>query len=313
MTITGDALAASIIEALAPPLAAIRAIPDPLPPTPPTPPFVLGETMPGPGLVGAGVLGPVTKTVTAAMTTIKTSGTYRDTRFEGWVDVAAPWVQFVNCEFVGPITYTAARPLVKVTSSAVLQATFSFCTMAARKPGGDELDGIVGFNYRLDRCDIHHVDDGLGVFAPGNVIVTGTWVHDLVWFAKAQHDDGTHNDCLQVHNGGRLVVLGSRLDAYLADDAGDQRTSRVAMSAVMLSPMPSSGGTLDLLFADSWVNGGQVGFNFGGWRTALGERRILTNEWSTDVSTPILAKAELPLIIAGNTKGGVAADGRRNG
>jgi hypothetical protein len=285
------------------PLAVLENLPD----TPAAPPFVLGHTLPDESNVGAGILGPVTKTVTSPAKITATE--VHDTRFENWVDVTGPWVQFVNCEFVGPATYTTPRALVKHWDPGIVQSRFDFCTFAAQTPGADEVDGIAGHRYHLNRCDLHHLDDGFAVFNPGGVTVTGSWVHDLVWFAKAQHADGSHADCFQVHNGGRLTVIGSRLDAYLADDAGDPRALRVAMSAGMMSP--SKGTELDLLIAGNWVNGGQVGFNFGAWTTAAGTRRIVGNRWGT--TTPILAKKELALTIVGNTRDGTAENLRRNG
>lgn len=269
-------------------------------------PLAVLENLPEP------VVAPVAPTygasgeLTLTSVSVKTSGA-NNMRFEGWVDVVGPVARFVNCEFVGPASYPTVRPLVKCTDPGILYASFENCTFAAQTPGPDEVDGIVGKSFHLFHCDLHHVDDGVGLHGPGWVTVEQSWIHDLVKFTTGtQHADGSHNDAIQVHNGGRLAVIRSKLDAYLTD--GNR-----SMSAIMLSPAPTSGGYLDLLLADSEVNGGQVGLNFGRWVNPTGERRIVGNRWGTDVTTPILAKRDLPLQIAGNTQGGQPRNDRRNG
>ena len=78
------------------------------------------------------------------------------------------------------------------------------------------LYGIMGWNFTLERVDIHHVIDSAHIYGP-NVTIRHSYLHDNVhyvndpnWGGKPSHDDG-----IQIQQGRNIRVIGNRIeDAY---------------------------------------------------------------------------------------------------
>ncbi|MDB5167830.1 MAG: glycosyl hydrolase [Candidatus Saccharibacteria bacterium] len=83
----------------------------------------------------------------------------------------------------------------------------------------DNRDGITGYKFRAYRNEVTKTVDGFGVFVvPGrastiiaDVIIAGNYVHDLAYTytGHSAHDDGTHNDGLQIQGGRNIRVTGN--------------------------------------------------------------------------------------------------------
>ncbi len=74
-------------------------------------------------------------------------------------------------------------------------------------------DGIVGHEYTARGNHIAHTNDGLGIFNNprgdliANVVAERNYIHDLThWNVDPAHDDGTHNDGIEIQGGHNIRV-----------------------------------------------------------------------------------------------------------
>jgi len=261
------------------------------------------------------------------------SATFESVRFECWVERAANiTLQFNDCEFVGPpgvLPVGTGKPLVKHFGTGTGRSTFNYCSFYQPVPSPSApITGIKGSKFTVSHCDFHHLSDmmhthvdssSVAATVPIDVTVDDCWLHDFVWWKVDHHADGTHTDGIQNSYGGRgLVVKGGRFDLYLADDAGDPRADRRAMSGMMLADGPSSGGVLDMDCVGTEFNGGQVCWNFAMWgsdKTNLptGTRELVDIKYGPDVTVGALAKIDLPLVMTGGTGGAPTFVERKRG
>jgi len=263
-----------------------------------------------------------------------TAATFNNVKFECWVERAANiLLTFNDCEFVGPtglLPVGTAKPLVKHFGTGTGRSTFNYCSFhqPISSPSAP-ITGIKGSKFTANNCDFHHLSDMMhahvdsqtaAATVPIDVIVNDCHLHQFVWWAKDMHPDGTHTDGIQNSYGGRgLTVKGGRFDLYLADDAGDPRADRRAMSGMMLADMPTSGGVLEMEVTGTEFNGGQVCFNFAGWgstATALpaGTRRLLDIKYGTDVTVGAQAKLALhPSLVMTGTGGAPGFEMKKRG
>ena len=298
--------------------AALKACQDAAAPVPTPPTFVLGQTKPQ-GHVGAGILRAKPTSVergTSGFFKTPTSGIVRDKVFECFVDRSAGTFEFENCIVKGPDTYpdTLKRPLIKAWDEPIVSTVLRYCTVMHPQMLHDGITNIQGSQYTYEMCDVHHVMDGFRT-QPKNgrldVKLLGVWIHDLVWFAEAQHADGSHTDGVQNSYGGLgFYAEGCQWDGLLADDAGDPRPDRRTMSHVMLSPRATKEPyVLDMHLKNCWMDNSQVCFNFAGWGKDTpipgGKRLIEGMTWGPGVTIGVLAPSALhPSITITGSKGG---------
>lgn len=161
--------------------------------------------------------------VTGTVTLSDAGQTYENLNFYGDIIVAAPNVTFRNCWFWGGVGHPSGnRGCISVFGIGNHDGLeFYDCTITARSPSYYR-DGIAGNSYKLFRCHIYNVNDGVGAFSapggPGNcdVEVYGCYIHDLIWWRQdPAHNDGTHNDCIQYQGGSTFKSIGNWLDCYV--------------------------------------------------------------------------------------------------
>lgn len=159
------------------------------------------------------------------------------------------------------------------------------CEVAPTYPSASST-GIYGQNFTARRNDVHHTVDGFGVH--WFTRLEGNWVHDLTFFDRdTSHTNGTHNDCVQLHNvsdgpvggkGGQNVIIGNFFEAFTAQDAGTPSTQATtqwavpgrgwdhqAMSAFMVN------SNFKNTVTDNWVEGGYYPVNAGDGANAGGD------------------------------------------
>lgn len=283
----------------------------------PTPPaFTLGTTKPDATNVG---LTGSTSTILTGTRTYGTAGqTVQDTRFDGFVNVTASNVTFINCDFRGPAVFTAIdRGLVNCNTNTASGVLFQRCRFSPQTPTPG-LDGIFGQGFTAERCEVFYTEDGFGLYrsdgAAVNVDLKGNWVHDLLYSAPGKPltpADGSHCDCVQLHQNPRNInIIGNRFEGFVATTIGDWNATdyayypgRWSTSCIMYSPNST---TLQNVAVDSnWIDGGAVGLNFGNWTSGSG-LTVTNNRWGRDFrlgeAFTIIAKSALSITITGNIR-----------
>jgi hypothetical protein len=131
----------------------------------------------------------------------------------GTISVRADNVVIKNTRVRGKVA-TANTPLISMNKgnrNLVVMDT----EIAPDKPS-PYLYGIMGWNFTLERVDIHHVIDSAHIYGP-NVTIRHSYLHDNVhyvndpnWGGKPSHDDG-----IQIQQGNNIRIIGNRIeDAY---------------------------------------------------------------------------------------------------
>lgn len=167
-----------------------------------------GPTRPGPTNTGA----TGTLTVRSGDQTITTADTLlEDLDIYGRVFVRAANVTIRNCRIRGGPTGSC---LIDATSTSCTGLTVEDCTLRPDVPTYD-CNGVNGAGFTATGCDISAVVDGFGVWLTqdpdaANVSITGNYVHDVHCQSSPYHSDGvTHNDGVQIHGGGPVVIRGN--------------------------------------------------------------------------------------------------------
>lgn len=184
--------------------------------------FILGVTIPDPAK-NVGVHVGVTRTAYSGPTTITTDGTIvQNKNVTQYIDVDAANVTFINCYFsAGGALDTGG--LVNCKTANCSNIRFFRCTF---KPStmSDRRDAVYGHHYTAERCHIERTVDGFAVanqFSSNNdVHILGNWIGNLSWYENDKHadnsghNDGTHNDGVQVHSGTNTWIIGNAFYGY---------------------------------------------------------------------------------------------------
>ena len=131
---------------------------------------------------------------------------------------------------------TAVYPLLSAGNPGITNLMIEDCTFRPSGPdaAGRGINGIVGWNFTLIRCNIYHVNDGVGVAPPSgqqtaNVHLEGTWIHDAIMTNIPAGDtkrwDGMlHPDCIDWDGGQGLTATGCRFNARPNGNIGVAQT-----------------------------------------------------------------------------------------
>jgi len=235
--------------------------------------FVLRETKPTARNTGAGIIRPFPTTVINGNVTLASAGAeLRDTVVHGRVIIKAANALVSNCVIDGGV----APATFLIDTGAATNARIEFSTVRAVDPTVDT-NGIGPREFTAYRDDVSGTVDAFSAFPraaglPVHVSIQGSYGHDLVHFAPDPNhpstanpaDSQTHNDVIQSHGGVGLEVIGSHLSAYHDQTLGSQPTPQPnhQLSAVMINNLV--GASLDLVFEDNWLGGGEYCVNGGG-------------------------------------------------
>ena len=122
--------------------------------------------------------------------------------------------------------------IVDANSAAVVNLLVEDCTLTPDRPSYYR-DGIVGHDYTARRNHISRTNDGLGIFnrkdtsLNANVRVEANYIHTLTyWSNDPAHDDGTHNDCIQIQGGQNIQIVGNTIKCDAVTGAGSAPSPR---------------------------------------------------------------------------------------
>jgi len=95
-------------------------------------------------------------------------------------------------------------------------------------------NGIYGFDFTLDRVNIHDVIDSVHVFGD-NVTIANSYLHDNLHYTNdPNHRDGSHDDSIQVQKGNNIVITNNHIsgsyNAALMVTQDQGRVSNVRLS-----------------------------------------------------------------------------------
>lgn len=197
--------------------------------------LVPGDYQPGPTTTGVvpGISLTPYNTGGTTLTLTTPNQVFQNLEIYGDVAVQAAGLQFLNCKFHGGLSWPTSQTAIidcRHSSTIANPPLLVDCTIAAARPSYYR-DGIMG-NFTARRCDISHVNDGMGIYNTSTTVGAKTvaeanWVHDLVyWYPEPAHTDGTHNDCIQIQSGGDIHVIGNFLQgtSVRGDDSANSDT-----------------------------------------------------------------------------------------
>lgn len=221
---------------------------------------------------------------------ITTAGTVLDgLDIYGQVYVQAANVTIRRCRIRGR-NATTNESLIQATSASVSSLLVEDCTLRPDFPSY-WLNGFLGSNFTVRRCDISRCVDGFGVYntnAPGtplNVTIESNYVHDFSYYSpdpNHTNDNQTHNDGIQIQGGTGAIIRYNLIDSYFATDVGTgNQTLPRALSCILFNV--NVGTTGGHVIEDNWLYGGQVPVNgIGTPNVDLG--RMWRNEFSGDTT-----------------------------
>lgn len=252
--------------------------------------LVAGVHKPTPSTVGV----PAGTTLTEQGTGIAmnlTPGTYTDRVFLGRVNIPAGSAAYTfrNCIFAGNdpngsdsggsvITATASGTKPPVTLIDCTIDPSYWMTAKGRTKIWPELNGIIGGNVNVQRCEIKNVCDAVAIHGQGyGFTIELSWLHKGTYAtgsANTGHSDQrVHSDAIQFHTGKNIVIRGNVIGG-MRDMVGYQ-TSPFAdcfnsgddfeNSGLMIKQEVSGNETdrIDNVLIDrNWIYGGQCGINF---------------------------------------------------
>lgn len=244
----------------------------------------------------------ITMTTINANVNMTTSGQVLENSIvNGFVDMRSSNQIVRNCIVRGPASNPSflTRALISTAFSGTSNALIEDTTCNMQTPQSD-CDGITGHDYTARRVHTKRTTDGFGVFntsSPGsavNVNIFGCYVEDMArFFPDATHDDGTHNDCIQIQGGSAIVIRGNYLNGYLSQDAGN--TDGLNRQEPPFDTINSCiqfnnnvGNTSNVLIEDNWLYGAEIGMNGGSLTAAVNLGTIRDNNFGHDqtLTTP---------------------------
>jgi hypothetical protein len=220
--------------------------------------------------------------------------TINDVRFRCRVNITGSAYTFKNCVFEGDPLHGLS--LVQCNAAAVRNIIFQDCSFSPITVWSNT-SGISGHNFKLLRCEIEHVIDGIALinangYAPtvdNNVQIYQCYGHD---FAMVSPDPGAaggfgdnsgHVDFFQIRGGSNVHLRGNNIQMYVTTNRGigdhfnaplelsnnyhvtgnkypNDPVPNAGVSIVMYSPL--LGDTTNLIVEDNWIDGGSYMLNF---------------------------------------------------
>jgi hypothetical protein len=211
---------------------------------------------------------------------------------EGTVSVRVPTATLRNCRVRGALGGTA---LVDCGRAIVANVLLDHVTLCPATPNTG-WNGVTGHNVTVRGADISGTVDGIGAWnttnsgGPLGVVVEDTWIHDLhVWTPDPNHaDNRTHNDGIQIHTGGGIIIRRNRIDARPGPSSAP---GLPAMSAIMVNG--GAGKTLaPIVIEDNYLGGGTAVINAGDPSAAAYTATIRRNIIAADTGAKAIIAAK---------------------
>lgn len=142
--------------------------------------------------------------------TIKTAGTVIDgLDIRGFVRVEAPNVTIKNTIVRGRATTGNAIMIYAGTGKSAGLTVRN--TELAPTNATPNTNGIYGFDFTLDRVNIHNVIDSVHIFG-NNVTIANSYLHNNLHFTNdPNHRDGSHDDNIQIQKGSNIVITNNNI------------------------------------------------------------------------------------------------------
>jgi hypothetical protein len=193
----------------------------------------------------------------------------------------------------GPITIRNCRirgvsggtSLIDCGRAGIVQTIIENCTLIPDAPSND-LNGIVGHDFTARRNNISRCVDSFGAWnqtnngGPLNVVIEENYSHHLHVQSPDPNqptDNRTHNDHVQIHTGGGIVIRGNNFEG--APSPTSIPGGLPIFSNVMLNGSRTQNA--DITIEDNWLQGGTGMLNGGdpnpGPKTVYCRRNIFDN------------------------------------
>jgi hypothetical protein len=222
---------------------------------------------------------------------ITTAGaTYDALDIHGFVSIKAPNVTIKRSIIRGGVAQDGSSVgVVTDTSSAGTNFVLEDSEIVPEHPSV-AIDGIKGWNYTLNRVDIHGTVDTAKVYGD-NATIKNSWLHGTVYYDHDPYQDGghTHNDGVQVLSGTNIHILHNTITG--AYNAAMQVTQ-------------GHGAVSSLWFDNNWADGGGCTVNLN--NTPMPTMKAITvseNRFGHDTrnpNCPIIATQATQLVATGN-------------
>lgn len=163
----------------------------------------------------------------------------RGVHFECEVYLAASYLTFQDDWFT--LASPAAGSNLIQTGHTTTGVLLDHDTLGDTVPTNAD-EPITYTGYTMQWCDVSHVDDGAFVSTPGRVTIRDNWIHDLVQYSSAHHNDG-----VQVIGGADISIVHNWIET------GHQENSALFFQTV-------NGPVTNLTVRDNYLGGGSFTF-----------------------------------------------------
>jgi hypothetical protein len=259
------------------------------PPTTPSPTQPSGPAA-RPGPTNTGVTPGTHLTRRDGNLIITTAGaTYNGLDIHGFVTVRAPNVTITNSIIRGGVESATNVGIVTNVSTNGTNFVLTDSELVPEFPSV-YIDGIKGWNYTLNRVNIHGTVDTAKVFGD-NATIENSWLHDTVYYDHDPYQGGghTHNDGVQVLSGTNIHI--------------QHNTITGAYNAAM-QVTQGHGAVNGLWFTGNWADGGGCTVNLNNSpMPTMGPVTVSDNRFGHDTrnaNCPIIATQATQLTATGN-------------
>jgi hypothetical protein len=215
--------------------------------------------------------------------------TYNGLDIHGFVTVRAPNVTITNSIIRGGVESATNVGIVTNVSTNGTNFVLTDSELVPEFPSV-YIDGIKGWNYTLNRVNIHGTVDTAKVFGD-NATIENSWLHDTVYYDHDPYQGGghTHNDGVQVLSGTNIHI--------------QHNTITGAYNAAM-QVTQGHGAVNGLWFTGNWADGGGCTVNLNNSpMPTMGPVTVSDNRFGHDTrnaNCPIIATQATQLTATGN-------------
>lgn len=221
---------------------------------------------------------------------ITTAGaTYDALDIHGFVSIKAPNVTIKRSIIRGGVATSGNVGIVTDTNSAGTGFVLQDSEIVPEHPSV-YIDGIKGWNYTLNRVDIHGTVDTAKVYGD-NATIEHSWLHDTVYYEHDPNQGGghTHNDGVQVLSG---------INTHIVDNT-------ITGSYNSALQVTQGHGVVDKLwFNGNWADGGGCTVNINNTPLpSMSDIAVTDNRFGHDTrvpNCPIITTRQTQLTAAGN-------------
>ncbi|QHT54773.1 hypothetical protein GXP71_00770 [Cellulomonas sp. H30R-01] len=127
----------------------------------------------------------------------------------GFVKVAAPNVTIKNSIIRGRATSTQTALVTSASSTASVTVIDSELYNSVPGPW---VDGVRGYNFKLQRVNLHDVIDMAHIYGD-NVTIEASYLHDNLHYEvdPAQNNTPSHDDSIQIQKGNNMRIVGNNI------------------------------------------------------------------------------------------------------